>query len=73
MRIDQVVFFTRPDSKILSQSHTSSQYFCFTFVLLFPLSEQQNYPVNNSLCGISSLSEEIFLQSFRKLGLWLLP
>lgn len=26
-----------------------------------------------SVCGISNLSEEIFLQSFRKLGLWLLP
>lgn len=46
MGVDQVVFFTRPGPKILSQSHTSLQYFWFTFVFLFPLAEKQNYPVN---------------------------
>lgn len=49
------VFFTRLDPKILSQTCTSSEYFWFTSVLLFPLAEEQNYPVNSSLCGISGL------------------
>lgn len=66
MRVDQGVFFTRPDPKILSQTHASSEYFCFTLVFLFPLAEEQNYPVSSCFVVFLALVEERFLQSFSK-------